>query len=138
MRICWPWLRFQPFIFNNWIDYASKWGPFFCWNCMCTSNYLLLMSWISRWLFFRPQYCCIIKSLNCMNITSLCFKMHVCPFHWVFQFLCQVNDLEVTMFYIKMFKILECVKVFPISQLGFHLCLQSITNGQKPIIHIMF
>lgn len=93
---CWPWLHFQPFIFNNRIDYAWKWGAFFCWNYMCTSNYLLLMSWILRWLFFTPKYCWVIKSLNCMNITSLCFKMHVCPFHWVFQFLCQANDLEVT------------------------------------------
>ncbi len=106
----WPWLCFQPFIFNNWIDYAWKWSPFFCWNCMCTFNYLLFMSWILRRLFFTPQYCWVIKSLNCMNITSLCFKMHVCPTHWIFQFLCQVNDPEVIIFYIKMFKILKSVK----------------------------
>jgi hypothetical protein len=112
VRICWPWLCFQPFIFNNWIDYARKWSPFFCWNCMCTSNYLLFMSWILRWLLFTPQYCQVIKSLNCMNITSLCFKMHVCPFHRLFQFLCQVNDLEVIFFTLKCSKSLN-VSSFP-------------------------
>ncbi len=112
MRICWPWLRFQPFIFDNWIDYVWKRGPFFCRNCMCTSNYLLLMSWIFRWLLFTPQYYWVLKSLNCMNVTSLCFKMHVCLFHWVFQFLCQVNDLEVTFFTLKCLKSLN-VSSFP-------------------------
>jgi hypothetical protein len=112
VRICWPWLCFQPFIFNNWIDYAWKWGPFFYWNCMCTFNYLLFMSWILKWLLFTPQYCWVIKSLNFMNITSICFKMHVCPFHQLFQFLCQVNDLEVIFFTLKCSKSLN-VSSFP-------------------------